>query len=484
MMARVLGACRESGKGEESISITNQKKRIQMWADDHGHTVVSWTEDKATSGGTPAAEREDLGPWLTHADKIAQWDILATAKLDRGFRSVLDFAQTSEWADKRGKKLVSVSEGYDLTTPEGELMANQLVAFAQFERKRGGQRRAEAAEAISEEGRWGGGRTPFGYMAVGSKGNYRLVKDDVNTDLVLRMVEEILNGNGFLTVAEAFNAEGTPSPWGKKWSGFTVKRILTSPAMIGYMTKTIDHRETVIFRDSHGQPIRFTDDPILTDDQWRELQAVMRKRTQQRDMPQARLLLYHVGYCVDCSPASDCGHGRPCPDHDAPMKGYRRVKHANKGNRYFCPRCSNGGSMPRLEAAVAGEVLGAYGHRRLLEHSIIPGDDHATEIARLRRRTERLRAELDEEFSEGIAQAVAETEARIAEVESKPHEPDRPVWLPVVPEISVADYWESSDSKARNQFLRDYGFAFWIKRNDIVRALGAWVPADEDIFRL
>jgi DNA invertase Pin-like site-specific DNA recombinase len=483
-MARVLGACRESGKGEESISIANQKKRIQQWADDHGHTVVSWTEDKATSGGTPAAERENLGPWLTESAKISEWDVLATAKLDRGFRSVLDFAQTSEWADQRGKKLVSVTEGYDLTTPEGELMANQLVAFAQFERKRGGQRRAEAAEGISEAGRWGGGRTPFGYMAAGSKGNYRLIKDDVNTDLALRMAEAVINGRGFLTVANEFNTEGIPSPWGKTWSGFTVKRILTSPAMIGYVTKTIAHRETVIFRDSHGQPVRFTDNPILTDDQWRAVQDAVRKRVKKRDMPQARLLLYHVAYCADCSPMDDCGHSRPCSDHDAPMKGYRRTKHINKGNRYFCPRCPNGTSMRHLEATVTSEVLGAYGHRKLLERTIIPGDDHATEIARLQRRAERLRAELDEEFNQGIAHAVAEAEAKIAELESTPHQPDRPVWLPVVPEITVADYWESSDDKTRNQLLLDYGFAFWIKRSDIVRAQGAWVPADEDIFRL
>ena len=63
--------------GEKSPSRSPTSKSVSAeWAEDHGHSIVSFTIDKATSGGMPARKREDLGPWLTDLSKIAQWDIL------------------------------------------------------------------------------------------------------------------------------------------------------------------------------------------------------------------------------------------------------------------------------------------------------------------------------------------------------------------------------------------------------------------------
>ena len=102
--------------------------------------------------------REGLGPWLIDPEKIAQWDVLIVAKLDRLTRSLKDFDELVEWMDKNGKVLVSASESLDLSTSTGRMFANLLAMFAQFERERIGERRREAGVKMRENGWWQGGR--------------------------------------------------------------------------------------------------------------------------------------------------------------------------------------------------------------------------------------------------------------------------------------------------------------------------------------
>ena len=232
-----------------------------------------------------------------------------------------------------------MSEGYDFTTPEGELMAYQLIAFAQFERKRGGQRRAEGTEIIKETGRWNGGRVPYGYAPSGHKGNWRLVQDPDTVSITRRMVTGILAGKGLLTIAKELNAEGIKPSTASYWRSNTIRQILRSPALMGYQTHMAGpNRDSVtLWRNSQGQPVKFTDDPIVTEDEWRKIQDVVKARSRARIAPQARHLLASVLYCRNCS--EPCDDESPCPVHDMKLHGHRRVKHVEKGNYYRCPRC-------------------------------------------------------------------------------------------------------------------------------------------------
>lgn len=440
-MARVLGAARESGRGEESVSIENQEKRIREWAADHGHTVVAVTVDKATSGGTAARERPELGPWLNDPAKIAQWDILAGAKLDRMSRSVLDFSQTQEWASGQGKSLVSVAEGYDFSTAEGELMAYQLVAFAQFERKRASQRRAEAAQLILDIGRWNGGRFPYGYAPSGHDGNWRLVQDDVTSKVALRMINEALAGKSLNAIAAGLNDDGIPSPLGRKWRDTAVRRILTSPALTGQTVKMKGSVLTVR-RDRDGQPVTFTDEPLITSEKQDELKRVMATRARSRGAPQARHLLWDVAFCPVCK---------------GKLYGHRHLSNA-KQNYYQCRNCLGvNARLEKLDAAVESFLLSQWGDRVLETLKVVKGDDHSAEIARLEAKAERWREDLAEEHTEGLASDLEALEGRIDALRRK-REPDRAEWVPVATGETVAAYWARSDSTARNALLRLSGY--------------------------
>lgn len=63
-------------------------------------------------------------------------DTLIVARLERLGRSLIHLLQIMEDLEGRGIAFRSLAEGFDMRTDEGQLMMQQLGAFAEFERKR------------------------------------------------------------------------------------------------------------------------------------------------------------------------------------------------------------------------------------------------------------------------------------------------------------------------------------------------------------
>ena len=79
-------------------------------------------------------------------------DVLVVSKLDRLSRSLIDFAQTMATAQRQGWALVALDLGVDTATPGGEMMANVLASFAQYERRIIGQRTRDGLAAKKAAG--------------------------------------------------------------------------------------------------------------------------------------------------------------------------------------------------------------------------------------------------------------------------------------------------------------------------------------------
>jgi site-specific DNA recombinase len=344
-MTAVLGACRESNRGEVSVSLASQQADIMRWAAERGYPVAFIAADTATSGDISPAERACLGPWLTDPAKVAAWSILVTPRFDRLSRSTLDFALLRHWIDARGKTIVSVFEPCDLSTPEGSLMASNLVAMAEFERKRAGTNRGTVGTFIRTAGRWDGGRTPFGYQAIGTDGDYHLVVHDAQAAIARGMAEDAAAGKGLLTIARELNAAGIPASLGGQWTDNAVRRVLMSPALMGYAV-TGRGAGIEILRDDNNQPVKFTDDPVLTEQAWEQVQDSIRSRSRARDEAQSRHLLSGIAFCGKCGGV---------------LYGHRRQHYTIKGSRYACRQCSVSVRLDALEGYVEARVLAELG---------------------------------------------------------------------------------------------------------------------------
>ena len=138
---------------------------------------------------------------------------LVVAKLDRLSRSMLDFAGLMNRATREHWSLVALDLAVDTTTPAGEMMANVLATFAQFERRLIGQRTRDAL-AVKK--------------AAGVQlGRPRTMPDDV----LARILEERAAGRSTPQIAAGLNADSVPTAHGgQRWHPSTVSRALSGAA--------------------------------------------------------------------------------------------------------------------------------------------------------------------------------------------------------------------------------------------------------------
>lgn len=137
--------------------------------------------------------------------------VLTVAKLDRLSRSLLDFATLMDRAKREGWQLVVLDLALDTTTPAGQLMANVMASFAQYERQLIGQRTSAALQQKKAQG--------------ARLGRPRTLSDDVVQDIVVQRRA----GRTLQAIADALNTQGVPTArGGARWYASSVQAVLRS----------------------------------------------------------------------------------------------------------------------------------------------------------------------------------------------------------------------------------------------------------------
>jgi DNA invertase Pin-like site-specific DNA recombinase len=169
---------------------------------------VAVVEDAGFSAATLAR------PGITEAFDVVESgaaSVLVVAKLDRLSRSLLDFAAVMERSRRKRWALVALDLGVDTTTPQGEMMANILATFAQFERRLIAQRTKDALAVKRAQG-----------VRLGRP---RVLPMEI-TDRVWRMHRR---GASLRRIAGRLNNEGVPTAHGGLcWYPSTVSAVLRS----------------------------------------------------------------------------------------------------------------------------------------------------------------------------------------------------------------------------------------------------------------
>lgn len=145
--------------------------------------------------------------------RVHDADALVVAKLDRLSRSLLDFAGLMEQSRREGWSLVILDLGVDTTTPSGEMIANVMATFAQFERRLISQRTTEA-------------------LAMKRRAGARLGRPVTLDDAtVARIHRERQEGRSLRAIAEALNLDGVATGHGgAQWYASTVNAVLRRTA--------------------------------------------------------------------------------------------------------------------------------------------------------------------------------------------------------------------------------------------------------------
>lgn len=202
----VIGYTRVSTEEQSAsgLGLEDQRQRIREEAHRRSWSVA-WVEDAGFSA-------KDLKrPGITTAlDDLRAGDAqaLVVAKLDRLSRSLIDFASLMERARREGWAVIALDLGVDSTTPAGEMMANVMASFAQYERRLISQRTRDALAVLKSQGQ--------------RLGRPRLVAPGT-ADLIGRWRAA---GATYQGCADALNASGVPTAHGgARWYASTVRHV-------------------------------------------------------------------------------------------------------------------------------------------------------------------------------------------------------------------------------------------------------------------
>lgn len=238
------------------------------------------------SGGVVVEEYFDIGqsrslPWKRRPESAR---LLATlARRDRGFEAVVigepqrafyghQFGLTfpvfthygvALWVPEVGGAIDPGSEAHDL-------VMMLFGGMSKGERTRIKTRVRTAMSAQAEmEGRFLGGRPPYGYRLVDvgphpnpekagdGKRLHQLEAHPVTAPIVRRIFEEYLAGRGYLAIAERLTADDVASPSGHDrernrhrhglaWGKSAIRAILSNPRYTGYQVWARQRREEVL----------------------------------------------------------------------------------------------------------------------------------------------------------------------------------------------------------------------------------------------
>ena len=206
---RVVGYVRVSTteQSESGAGLAAQRMAIDSEVERRGWELVGVFEDAGASGRAISGR-----PGLIDAlDTIEAGDAqgLIVAKLDRLSRSLLDFAALMARSRENDWTLCCLDVGVDTSTPSGEMVANVLAVFAQFERRLIGQRTRDALAARRAEG-----------VRLGRPPSIPLPIRD-------QMRAARGTGTTLRAIADQLNHDGVPTAHGgERWHAETVRRAM------------------------------------------------------------------------------------------------------------------------------------------------------------------------------------------------------------------------------------------------------------------
>lgn len=219
-------------------SIQAQLSALKSYCEKNGYEIAGIYTDDGISG-TLLNERDELQRLLDDV-RSGKIDLLIFTKLDRYFRNLKHYLNTQEVLDKYNVPWIAIWENYETRTPQGRLMVNQMLSFAQFEAEQTGQRINQVFSFKKTNHEVLSGKIPFGYKIE----NKHLVVDPEKADIVRQVFQTYISTGG---VSETLRrTEGLGLPRTQR----AIKLLLQNRKYIGECYGIENYHEAIIDRDT------------------------------------------------------------------------------------------------------------------------------------------------------------------------------------------------------------------------------------------
>lgn len=227
--------CRVSSEiQKERASIETQRQFATQYCCAQGIEVVDVFADDGVSGTIPLSERPE-GARMLFGAKAKRFNVLLIFRLDRLARSTMDILRTVEILKESEVVIRSLTEPFETETATGKFLLSMLASVAELERDGIADRTRAGMERHAREGRWLGGRAPFGYQIIDRK----LAIYPEQSEIVKDIFRWYLSGDRVRAITARLNTRGVkhPSDWTKPtsriWYEATVCGVLHGRCYVG-----------------------------------------------------------------------------------------------------------------------------------------------------------------------------------------------------------------------------------------------------------
>lgn len=117
--------------GYTRVSTDEQSVESQRYSIEQTHKIEEWFTDEGVSGAVKAMDRPGFSELFKY---VRKGDTLIVPAVDRLGRDTIDVLSTVDALVRKGVSIISLREGFDLSTPIGKAMLTMLAAVAELER--------------------------------------------------------------------------------------------------------------------------------------------------------------------------------------------------------------------------------------------------------------------------------------------------------------------------------------------------------------
>ncbi|MEV0152187.1 recombinase family protein [Micromonospora sp. NPDC050686] len=264
------------------LGVARQEQDCRELAARHGLTVAQVYSDNDLSAysGKPRPSYRRMLDDIAAAriDAILAWHT------DRLHRSPTELEEYISACEPRGVPTFTVKAGpLDLSTPSGRMVARQLGAVARYEVEHLVERQQRAKLQAAADGKWAGGRRPYGYEPDG----VTLRADEARA--VAEATDAILSGASLRGHAAEMNARGLLTSTGRPWTPSELRKVLLRARNAGLR----EHRGEVV------GPAAWL--PLVDEERWRAVVSVLTHPGRRTQWSSARRwLLSGLALCGVC----------------------------------------------------------------------------------------------------------------------------------------------------------------------------------------
>ena len=305
---------------ERSSSLSVQREAAEAFIMSRRHEGWVARPERYDDDGISGAsmDRPALQRLLADAQD-GEIDCIVVYKVDRLSRSLLRFARLTEFLQRLGVAVVSVTQPFNTATSAGRLTLNALLSFAQFERELFSQRIRDTIGAARRQGKWFAGPPMYGYCLEPK--HRRLVVEEQEAQVVREIFQLYLGYKSVARVVDELARRGRRTRERTAKSG---RKIGGIPFSVGAVCAILDNVTCAGKVRWEGKTYPGEHEAIVPEDMFN---AAARIRAQSRRSPtrggRARPVLSGKLYCRSCN---------------APMK---RVRKGADGHRYWYYVCTS-----------------------------------------------------------------------------------------------------------------------------------------------